>query len=150
MKKIHHKAKRCGRKDHPREEQAKKAAEVPSPQREMQNYYVAVFTLHKFDISGGKKALEAQELEQMTEHELFKIPIVQEMKHSFADFFPIRDCAKALKMHDDDIEEAAAWLCAQGENPSVKWQIPRVETIPICESLISGKWSENGAAQQPQ
>ena len=45
------------------------------------------------------------------------------MKHAFSDFFSIRDCAKALKMHDDDIEEAAAWLCAQGENPSVKWQI---------------------------
>ena len=57
----------------------------------------------------------------MSDHELLKIPIVAEMKHAFADFFSIPDCAKALKMHDDDIEEAAAWLCAQGENPSVKW-----------------------------
>ena len=56
----------------------------------------------------------------MTELELYKIPIVKEMKDSFADFFSIRDCAKALKMHDDDIEEACSWLCDQGENPSVK------------------------------
>ena len=105
-----------------------------------------MFSLHKFDISGGQKALEAQELEQMTEYDLFQIPIVREMKHAFADFFSIRDCAKALKMHDDDIEEAAAWLCAQGENPSVKWQIPRVEITPICESLVSGRWSENPQA----
>ena len=40
----------------------KKAQSTASPQREVQNYYVAVFTLHKFDISGGQKALEAQEL----------------------------------------------------------------------------------------
>ena len=40
-------------------EEKKLTAEPVSPQREMQNYYVAVFSLHKFDISGGQKALEA-------------------------------------------------------------------------------------------
>jgi uncharacterized UBP type Zn finger protein len=72
------------------------------------------------------------------------------MKAAFADFFSIKDCAKALKIHDDDIEEAAAWLCEQGENPSVKWQIPRSGIIPICESLISGKWTENGTSNVAQ
>ena len=75
---------------------------------------------------------------------MYQIPIVKEMKHAFADFFSIRDCAKALKLHDDDIEEAAAWLCEQGDNPSVKWHIPRIGITPICESIISGKWNENG------
>ena len=65
------------------------------------------------------------------------------MKHAFADFYSIRECAKALKLHDDDIEDAAAWLCEQGENTSVKWQIPRISITPICESIISGKWDEN-------
>lgn len=64
------------------------------------------------------------------------------MKSAFADFFSIKDCAKALKMYEDDIEEAAAWLCEQGENPSVKWQIPRTKVIPICESLITSKWND--------
>lgn len=66
------------------------------------------------------------------------------MKHAFADFFTIRDCAKALKMHNDDIEEAAAWLCEQGEDPSVKWQIPRLSSIVLCESIVSSRWTENG------
>lgn len=86
----------------------------------------------------------------MTEQQLFQIPIVREMKHAFADFFSIKDCAKALKMHDDDIEEAAAWLCAQGENPSVKWQIQRVDVTTICESLVSSKWSENSSSSAAQ
>ena len=148
MKKMRHKSKKMARGES--KEEAKKASDIVTPQRDMQNYYVAVFTLHKFDISGGQKALEAQELEQKTENELYQIPVVREMKEAFADFFSIRDCAKALKMHDDDIEEAAAWLCEQGENPSVKWQIPRIGITPICESIVSGKWSEHAPLAAPQ
>ena len=68
-------------------------------------------------------------MEQKTEEELLKIPIVWEMRKAFADFYTIHECAKALKLHDDDIEEAAAWLTENGDNPSVKWHIPRVDTI---------------------
>ena len=52
MKKIRHKGKKLPRGES-KEDNAKKAAEISTPQREMQNYYVAVFSLHKFDISGG-------------------------------------------------------------------------------------------------
>ena len=58
MKKIRHKGKKLPRGES-KEDNAKKATDISTPQREMQNYYVAVFSLHKFDISGGQKALEA-------------------------------------------------------------------------------------------
>ena len=42
-----------------KEDTLRRSTEVQTAQRDMQNYYVAVFALHKFDISGGQKALEA-------------------------------------------------------------------------------------------
>lgn len=65
MKKMRPKAKKSQREH--KEEEKKASPEGFTAQREMSNYYVAVFSLYKFDIAGGQKALEAQELAQLTD-----------------------------------------------------------------------------------
>jgi hypothetical protein len=57
LKKMRPKGKKSARD--PKEDTLRRSAEVQTAQKDMQNYYVAVFALHKFDISGGQKALEA-------------------------------------------------------------------------------------------
>ena len=51
----------------------------------------------------------------MSDVELMQDELVSELAISFAGFFTPRECAKALTVCDDDIEDAAALLLERGE-----------------------------------
>lgn len=77
----------------------------------------------------------------MTDAELLRDELVSELALSFAGFFTPRECAKALTVCDDDLEDAAALLLERGEANSSVSQIRRVSQTTIAESIIVSPWS---------
>ena len=54
----------------------------------------------------------------MSDAELRKDPIVNEMVLAFSGFFDAGECARALKYNANNIEQAANWLVAEKEKPN--------------------------------
>lgn len=81
------------------------------PYKEIDIYRVCEFAVHQFDVEQRTNLNElehapADPQQEMSETELHQDPLCQEMFMAFSGLFPIKDCYRALKFNNNDIEIA--------------------------------------------
>jgi accessory colonization factor AcfC len=72
----------------------------------------------------------------MHDHELFAEPLCLELYQAFSGLFSIKDCQRALKLNNDDIEVSVQWMLEEKSKPDRENHLAVKKSQVIYESLV--------------